>query len=179
MKFFLCSKLKNAVKPTIHWNSDIPNQIYLDLDLKITVFLADIGHLVKLLRNHWATVSPENLGNISNIECWGLTLVAYKKSLVTYNFSFYIVHAFFISNTFISNANASKRSATPWGWTFAIIHILHSWYHPKITGHILKIKKKNKRVCFHEITWLIIVKLMMKMKNRSHRRETVLGPDIQ
>ena len=36
-------------------------------------------------------------------------------------------------------------------------------------GHNLKNKKKKKRVCIHEIIRLIIVKMMMKMKNRSHR----------
>ena len=50
-----------------------------------------------------------------------------------------------------------------------IIHILHSLYHPKIIGHILKIKQKNKCVCIHEIIQLIIMKMKMKMKNRSHR----------
>ena len=33
-------------------------------------------------------------------------------------------------------------------------------------------------VCIHEITYLIKVKIMMKMKNRSHRRDIVLGLDI-
>ena len=50
-----------------------------------------------------------------------------------------------------------------------IIHILHPCYNPKIIGHILKIKQKNKCVCIHEIIWLIIMKMKMKMKNRSHR----------
>ena len=36
-------------------------------------------------------------------------------------------------------------------------------------GHNLKNKKKKKRVCIHEIIRLIIVKMMTKMKNRSHR----------
>ena len=48
-----------------------------------------------------------------------------------------------------------------------IIHILHPRYHPKIIGHILKNKQKNKCVCIHEIMRLIIMK--MKMKKRSHR----------
>ena len=49
------------------------------------------------------------------------------------------------------------------------IHILHPHYHPKITGLTLKNKQKNKCVCFHEIIPLIIMKMAMKMKNRSHR----------
>ena len=38
------------------------------LNPEITVFLADIGYLVKLLSNHYATLSPKNLENISNFE---------------------------------------------------------------------------------------------------------------
>ena len=45
-----------------------------------------------------------------------------------------------------------------------VIHILHPRYHPKIIGHILKNKQKNKRVCIHEIMKLIIMKMKMKMK---------------
>ena len=37
--------------------------------------------LVKLLRNYESTLSPKNLENVSSIEDWGLTLVAYKKRL--------------------------------------------------------------------------------------------------
>ena len=47
------------------------------LNPETTVFLKDIGYLVKLLRNHEATLSP-NIENISNFKGWGLTLVAYK-----------------------------------------------------------------------------------------------------
>ena len=50
-----------------------------------------------------------------------------------------------------------------------IIHILHPRYRPKIIGHIIKSKPKNKCVCIHEITQLIVRKMKMKMKNRSHR----------
>ena len=32
-----------------------------------------------------------------------------------------------------------------------IIHILHPRYHPKIIGHILKKKQKNKCACIHTI----------------------------
>ena len=49
-----------------------------------------------------------------------------------------------------------------------IIHSLHPRYHPKIIGHILKNKQKNKRVFIHEIIGLIIMKVKIKMKNRSH-----------
>ena len=50
-----------------------------------------------------------------------------------------------------------------------IIHILHSRYHSKIIGQILKSKQKKKCVCVHEIIRLIIMKMKMKMKNGSRR----------
>ena len=52
-----------------------------------------------------------------------------------------------------------------------IIHVLHPPYHPKIIGHILKNKQKNKCVSIHEIIRLSIMKMKMKMKNRSHRHD--------
>ena len=33
-----------------------------------------------------------------------------------------------------------------------MIHIFHQRYHPKVIGHIIKNKQKNKCVCIHEIT---------------------------
>ena len=36
--------------------------------MKIIVFLADIGYLVKPLSKHYADLSPENLENISNFQ---------------------------------------------------------------------------------------------------------------
>ena len=50
-----------------------------------------------------------------------------------------------------------------------IIHILYPLYHPKIIGHILKNKPKNKGVFINDITRLIIMKMKMEMKNKSHR----------
>ena len=38
---------------------------------------------------------------------------------------------------------------------------------PKIIGHILKNKQKNKSVRIHEIIRLIMIKMKMKMKNIS------------
>ena len=49
------------------------------------------------------------------------------------------------------------------------IRILHPCYHPKMIGHVLKNKQKNKCVCIHDIIRLIILNMKMKMKNRSHR----------
>ena len=45
-----------------------------------------------------------------------------------------------------------------------IIHILHPRYDPKIIGHTLKDKQKNKSVFIHEIMRLIIMKMKMKKK---------------
>ena len=49
------------------------------LNPEITVSLADIDYLVKVL-NHKASLRPEKLENISKFEGWRLTLVAYKKN---------------------------------------------------------------------------------------------------
>ena len=46
-----------------------------------------------------------------------------------------------------------------------ILHILHPRYRPKIIEYILKNKQRYKYMCIHEITRLII----MKMINRSYR----------
>ena len=52
---------------------------------------------------------------------------------------------------------------------FKICSHPHPWYHPKIIRHILKKKANNKCVCIHVIMRLIIMKVKLKMKNRSHR----------
>ena len=53
-----------------------------------------------------------------------------------------------------------------------IIHILHPGCHPKIIGHILKNKQRNKYEFILEIIRLIITKMMIKMKNRLYRYDT-------
>ena len=83
---------------------------------------------------------------------------------------------FFISNTFISNARLKlakikQMLSNTLGLNFRflkIIHIFHPCYHPEIIGCILN-KQKSKRVFIQEITRLIIMKMKMEMKNRSHR----------
>ena len=47
-----------------------------------------------------------------------------------------------------------------------IIHIFYPRYHPKMMRHILK---KNKYVCIHDIIRLIIMKMKIKMGNKSYR----------
>ena len=48
-------------------------------------------------------------------------------------------------------------------WYLKFIHILR----PKVLGYILKNKPKNKCACIHEIIRIIIMKMKIKMKNRS------------
>ena len=50
-----------------------------------------------------------------------------------------------------------------------ILHILHPRYRPKIIEYILKNKQRYKYMCIHEITRLVIMKMKMKMINRSYR----------
>ena len=50
-----------------------------------------------------------------------------------------------------------------------IIYILHSCYHLKIKGDILKNKQKRKRVFTNEITRIIIMKMKGNIESRSHR----------
>ena len=50
-----------------------------------------------------------------------------------------------------------------------IIHIFHQRFYPKVIKNILKNKQKNKCVCIYEIIQLIMMKIKLRMKNRSHR----------
>ena len=52
-----------------------------------------------------------------------------------------------------------------------IIHILYPRYHPKVMVDILKNKPKDMNLCIHKIIRLIIMKMRIKIKNRSHRYE--------
>ena len=42
-------------------------------------------------------------------------------------------------------------------------------------GHFLRNLQKNKCVCIHDIIRLIIIKMKMKVKNKSHRYD-INGP---
>ena len=50
-----------------------------------------------------------------------------------------------------------------------IIHIFLLTLQSKIIGDILRYKQKSKVLLIHEITQLIIMKMKIKTKNRSHR----------
>ena len=90
------------------------------------------------------------------------------------------IQAFFLSNTFTSNARlklekkSSKCGATPRGWTFLFENYSHfsATLLTKNNSICYKNKQKNNCVCIHGITWLIIMKMKMKMKNRSPRYGT-------
>ena len=78
--------------------------------------------------------------------------------------------AFFISNTFVSNTRLFwhkikqmlSNNLTLNFYYLKIIRILQLCYHPKIIRRIPKNKQKT-RINFHEIIWLITI----KMKNKS------------
>ena len=112
---------------------------------------------------------------MSNFEGWGLTLVGYKKCVASYRFNFYVVHAFFISNTFKSNdrlklAKTKQMLSNTLMLNFCYQYSL-STLSSKNNRTNSKISIKNKCVCIHEIIRLMIVRMMMKMKNRSHRHD--------
>ena len=88
------------------------------------------------------------------------------------------IHAFFISNTFISNARLKLAKKVKQilsntlrlnFWYLEVLGIFHPRYHPKIKGHILKNSQRNKYACIHETMRLIIMKMKIKINNRSHR----------
>ena len=81
---------------------------------------------------------------------------------------------FFISNTFISNVRLklTKNQRNTLRLNFCYLKIVypsHSCYHPKLIWDILKKCAKSKCACFNEIIWLTIMKIRVKMNNRSHR----------
>ena len=83
---------------------------------------------------------------------------------------------FFKSNTFISNARLNWQKikqmlSNTLRLNFCylkIIYILHPRNHRKITGHVLKNKRKNKCVCIHEIIRLIRTRMKMRIKPTPH-----------
>ena len=81
------------------------------------------------------------------------------------------IHAFFISNTFISNARLkmaknqakAKQHLESKLLLFEIIRFLHSFYHPKIIDILRKCTKSNC-VCFNEVIWLMAINEAEKEK---------------
>ena len=84
-----------------------------------------------------------------------------------------VTYFFYISSTFICRLKLAKNQANAKKMLnicfLKVIHILHTRYHLKIMGHILKNKRNNKCVCTNEIMRLIVMKMEMKMKKESHR----------
>ena len=132
-------------------------------------------------QNYEATIkqlwAPENIENISNFEGWGLTLVAYRKSIVSYHFNFYVVHACFDKQHFHKQRQAeiSKQIKQMLNNTLRL-NFCYYWHSSftllsKNNKTYSKKKKKKMCVCICEIIYLIIVKMLMKLKNWSHRHD--------
>ena len=87
-----------------------------------------------------------------------------------------ILHAFFITNTFISNARLqlAKNQANTKQHPEAKLSLFEYYshfqprYHLKTLGRILQNKQKSNYVIIQEIIRLIIMTMKIKMKNRSH-----------
>ena len=123
MEFVLCNKRKIAVKLIKQQNFAVSKALFGKLWnhwSNILILNSEnycIPHRHRLLdqttKQPLSNYEPDNVKNISNFEGWGLTRVAYKKSLVSYHFSFSVIHILLISNTLISNAilNLAKNQA--------------------------------------------------------------------
>ena len=96
MEFFLYSKCKVVVKPTIHQNSavwkhgnifpkaslgKVSKSLIINFDLEPCIPCRD-GLLGQTTKRPLSTLRPVNLENISNFEAWSLTLVNYKNESV-------------------------------------------------------------------------------------------------
>ena len=96
-------------------------------------------------------------------------------NLVSSNFHWCTL--FSISNTFISNTRLklAKNQVNAKQHPEAVLFLFENYSHSSSTllsknrSYSKNYKQKNKCVCFHEIMWLIIMKMETKMKNRSHR----------
>ena len=83
---------------------------------------------------------------------------------------FFYKSIIFISNTRLKlakNKANTKNTPRPNFCCLKIIHIFYKHY-SKIMRYILKNKEKNKCVCIYDSTQLIIMKMKMEIKNRSH-----------
>ena len=101
-----------------------------------------------MLNYSWSHKSP-NLWRI-------VTSVGFEHSLLR-NYASKVVHAFFISSTFISNAKLKLAKNQ------AKAKLLMNFCYLKIVQYSKKCAK-TKCTCFNEIMWLIIMKMRLKMK---------------
>ena len=158
MEFALCNKNKIAVKLTKQQNFAVPEALFGKLwnNGSNTSFLNSENCSIPHRLSWFGQTTKHSLSNFEPQkpwkykQCWGLRSgpFAYKQSLVSYHFSFFVIHNFFKrQNPYkqrhaeIGKKKSSKCWATPWYWTFAFIHILYPLYHPKVVRHILKKKK--------------------------------------
>ena len=90
-------------------------------------------------------------------------ILVYKKvSFVQFTWKKVLIY------TFIRKENAKQHPETE---LLLFKNYSYSLYmlSPKNNRTYSKNKQKNKRVCIHEIIWVTIMKMNIKMKNRSHR----------
>ena len=88
-----------------------------------------------------------------------------------------VIHAFFRSNTFISNASLklAKNQANAKQHPEAEFLLFENYWFSSSTLSSRKNRKysgkfaKSKCVCFNEITWLTTMKMSLKLKNRLQR----------
>ena len=93
------------------------------------------------------------------------------------------LHAFFISNTFISNTrlklakNQAKAKQHPEAelLLFENYSISSSTLSSKNNRRYSKNCTDSKYVCLNEVIWLVTMKMRLKMKNRLHRYD-INGP---
>ena len=112
------------------------------------------------------------------VRCFSLKLslnLVLMSSPVTFKFA-YRATRFFISNTFINNARLKLAKIQANAKQHPEAELLFENYshsssrnHSKIIANVLRNKQKKKCVCNHEIRRLIIMKIKIEMKNRSHR----------
>ena len=104
-------------------------------------------------------------------------MIAFKHTTFMEWHDFWKMHAFFISNTFISNArlklakNQAKAKQHPEAELslFKNDSLFSTRLSSKNNRRYSKKCTKSKCVCFNEVIWLLTMKIGLKVKNRSYR----------
>ena len=100
-----------------------------------------------------------------------MTITFPEKSLWKYLHAFLYKQQLYKQRQAEIGKKSRKCQATPWGWTFTIWNYSHSSWTLLSKNNMAysKNNQKNKGVSFHNIMWLIIMRMKMKKKNWSHR----------
>ena len=99
--------------------------------------------------------------NLNSLESY-LMVVTYKKTVISYNFNFYVVHALFHKLQFCKQRQAEigKKIKQMLSKTLRLkfCYYSHSSFTLSSKNNWTYSKKKKKKmcVCIHEIRWLII-----------------------